>query len=68
MGIDLGGGGGRCLIVDTEAGTVAMSSRAWNHTRVPAYWPWAFDLDTAPVWSAVREMSRDALAQASTAA
>ena len=68
MGIDLGGGGGRCLIVDTEAGTVAMSSRAWNHTRVPAYWPWAFDLDTARVWSAVGEMSREALAQARIAA
>lgn len=68
MGIDLGGGGGRCLVVDTETSTAVMSSRSWNHTRAPAYWPWAFDLDVDLVWRAVGEMSREALARAGAAA
>ncbi len=68
MGIDLGGGGGRCLVLDADTGTSVMSNRAWTHTRVQAYWPWAFDLDVDLVWRAVGEMSREVLARSRIAA
>ncbi|MHB1319888.1 MAG: hypothetical protein ACYCYF_14840, partial [Anaerolineae bacterium] len=64
MGLDLGGGGGRCLLVDAESGATTMSTRAWTHARVPEYWPWAFDLDVGLVWATVGELTREAIQRA----
>ncbi len=61
IGLDLGGSGGRCLLIDTERGVATTSTRPWSHARVPAYWPWAFDLDLDRIWKGVGEMVREAV-------
>ena len=67
IGLDLGSSGGRCLLINTETGAAAASTRPWSHERVPAYWPWALDLDLDHIWKMVGEMAREAIHHADIA-
>ena len=35
MGLDAGGGGGRCLLVDLASGVITTASRVWTHPPAP---------------------------------
>lgn len=64
MGLDAGGGGGRCLLVNVETGQLTTTFHAWSHRPAPATGGWGFDLDVAQVWRVLGETTREALARA----
>jgi L-ribulose-5-phosphate 4-epimerase len=63
MGLDIGGGGGRCLLVNTETGAAASVFRSWSHPPAPEAGGFAFNLDTANVWRILGQATQDALKQ-----
>ncbi len=68
MGLDIGGSGGRCLLVHSETGATTVAFRNWAHIPAPAAGSWAFDLDLAAIWRALGDIVRQALQQARVAA
>jgi autoinducer 2 (AI-2) kinase len=66
IGLDFGGGGGRCLIVDIESGRTAAAYRAWQFPRVPGR-PTASEVDTSVAWRLLGECVREALGAAGAA-
>ncbi len=64
MGLDIGGSGGRCLLIDTESGEITTASRPWVHRRAPNTGGWGFDLDVERVWQVLGETAREALTRA----
>jgi L-ribulose-5-phosphate 4-epimerase len=64
MGLDAGGGGGRCLLVDTGSGHIVTTYRPWSHPVAPETGGWGFDLDVAGCWAALGEVAREAMARA----
>ncbi len=67
VGLDFGGGGGRCLVVDSESGRVTTAFRPWRFEPDPAN-PIASNLDVAGSWSRLAQATREALARAGAAA
>lgn len=62
MGLDLGGGGIRCLLVDLATGESAFATRAWTAhpvTDVPA----SAEYDADATWRVLAEVAREALAR-----
>jgi autoinducer 2 (AI-2) kinase len=66
VGLDFGGGGGRCLVVDVESGRLASAFRPWRFDPDPDN-PVAANLDVAACWARLGEAAREALAQAGAA-
>ncbi len=64
MGLDVGGSGGRCLLVDVESGEVVTALRGWEHRVVPGTAGLGFDLDLESLWARLGEASREALERA----
>tara|TARA_R110000823_G_scaffold139607_4_gene269486 strand:+ start:20914 stop:24750 length:3837 start_codon:yes stop_codon:yes gene_type:complete len=64
MGIDLGGSGVRCLLVNTETGALAGRASAWRVTAAPGTFGTGFDIDLDELYAALGRAARDALAQA----
>ncbi len=64
VGFDLGGSGGRCLVIDTQTGQSTTSARNWTHLRAPQHGHWALDLDMDLVWRVAGETCREAMQQA----
>src|SRR5262245_14155321 len=64
MGLDVGGGKGRCLLLDIDDGRTISTFRRWRHPVVPETGGFGFDLDTAEVWRLLAEAAREALARA----
>jgi L-ribulose-5-phosphate 4-epimerase len=64
MGLDVGGGGGRCLLVNTITAETVSVFRAWKHPPAPEAGNFAFRLDTDMVWRVLGETSRAALQKA----
>jgi len=64
MGIDLGGSGARCLLVDRSSGTLVSASGSWQFTPATGTFGTGFDIDLDLVWAVVGKACRDALQQA----
>ena len=64
MGLDVGGSGGRCLLVNVESGQVVTALRGWEHRVVPGTAGLGFDLDLESLWARLGEASREALERA----
>ena len=64
MGLDIGGGGGRCLLVNLETGETVSVFRAWSHSPAPDVGGFAFDFDTQGVWRILGETAQEALQKA----
>lgn len=61
MGIDLGGGGVRCLLVNSADGRRVGSARPWRFNPAPGTFGTGFDLDLDELWEAAGEASRQAV-------
>ncbi len=68
MGLDAGGGGGRCLLVDVDTGAMAFGARGWSHPVAPETGGWGLDLDTGAIWESIGQVARQALARSGAAA
>ena len=64
MGMDAGGGGGRCILVEVETGRIVSAFRPWSFVPVPDTGGWGLELDLERMWSSLAEASREVLAQA----
>jgi sugar (pentulose or hexulose) kinase/phosphoglycerate dehydrogenase-like enzyme/ribulose-5-phosphate 4-epimerase/fuculose-1-phosphate aldolase len=64
LGLDVGGGGGRCLLVDLESAEMTIAGRSWSHRVAPGTGGWGYDLDVDGVWSALGETVRDVMNRA----
>ncbi|HJU61676.1 MAG TPA: FGGY-family carbohydrate kinase, partial [Candidatus Binatia bacterium] len=60
MGLDLGGKGGRCLLLDVESGGAVIASRPWQHRLTAGF---GYNLDTVEVWRLFGEAAREAIAK-----
>jgi autoinducer 2 (AI-2) kinase len=64
MAIDIGGGSGRCLLLDPETGAVKSAKRNWTHPAAPDTSGLGFSIDTADILIKLGEASREVLAKA----
>jgi sugar (pentulose or hexulose) kinase/phosphoglycerate dehydrogenase-like enzyme/ribulose-5-phosphate 4-epimerase/fuculose-1-phosphate aldolase/putative sterol carrier protein len=64
MALDAGGGGGHCLLVDTESGSFTRAVRAWSHPATPGMGGLGVDLDLDLIWQRLAEAARQAMQQA----
>lgn len=62
MGLDAGGGSGRCLLIDVDSGKTTVARRSWEHRQAPDTGGWGYDLDTVAIWRSMALISREALA------
>ncbi|MGE0570459.1 MAG: NAD(P)-dependent oxidoreductase [Dehalococcoidia bacterium] len=67
LGLDAGGGGGSCLVLDTEKGTVTVATRPWQHPVAPGTGGWGLDFDYRSAWRLLAECVREAMAAAGAA-
>jgi len=63
IGLDFGGGGGRCLVVDVASRAMTVAFRSWNFES-PADLPTASDVDTERCWDLLSECVHEALKRA----
>ncbi|MBC7231374.1 MAG: hypothetical protein H5T74_13410 [Actinobacteria bacterium] len=61
MAFDLGGGSGRCMLVDPEAGVVQVASRSWTHPVAPNTAGLGYDLDLEDIWKKMGDASRQVM-------
>jgi autoinducer 2 (AI-2) kinase len=61
IGLDVGGGGGRCLIVDIESVGTTSAFRTWKFQKLPEL-PTASEMDTGHAWRLLGECVRESLA------
>ncbi len=64
MGLDIGGGGGRCLLVNAETGETTSVFRPWAYLPAPEVGGFAYKMDSLNVWRVLGETARAALQQA----
>jgi autoinducer 2 (AI-2) kinase len=67
IGLDIGGGGGRCLLVNTDNGETVSVFSAWTLPPDPQAGGFAFKLDTDAVWRVLGETTQEALQKAGAA-
>ncbi|MCX7675879.1 MAG: FGGY-family carbohydrate kinase, partial [Alteraurantiacibacter sp.] len=68
MGIDLGGSGVRCLVVDPRAARCTVAHRPWHFVRSAQSSGLAYDIDLELAWQLVSEACREAVAAADATA
>jgi sugar (pentulose or hexulose) kinase/phosphoglycerate dehydrogenase-like enzyme/ribulose-5-phosphate 4-epimerase/fuculose-1-phosphate aldolase/putative sterol carrier protein len=61
IGLDVGGGGGRCLLVDIESGESTSVFRSWTLPPAPEVGGFAYELNTERVWCILGETVQEAL-------
>lgn len=64
LSLDLGGSGGRCLLLHSETSAVVSTSIPWSFTPAPEAGGFAFDLGCEQRWQALCRLAREALAKA----
>ncbi|HQP31316.1 MAG TPA: FGGY family carbohydrate kinase, partial [Deltaproteobacteria bacterium] len=64
MAIDVGGGSGRCLLLDSDTGATWAAKRGWTHPAAPGTNGLGYAIDTADVIKKLGEASREVLAMA----
>jgi len=64
MGIDLGGGGARCIVADPQDGRCTVATRPWSFPPSPHPMGLAYDIDLDLTWQLVGEACREAIAMA----
>ena len=68
MGLDVGGGSGRSLLVDVDTGSVHAASRHWRFETAPGTSGLGSEIDLELVWKLLAEASREVLAAAGVSA
>lgn len=64
MAMDVGGGSGRCLLLDPETGATTAAKRSWTHPAAPGTSGLGYSIDTAGVLKKLGEACREVLAKA----
>ncbi|HKJ25794.1 MAG TPA: FGGY family carbohydrate kinase, partial [Myxococcota bacterium] len=64
LALDVGGGGGRCFLVDAERGASFVASRACTHPVAEGTGGTGSELDLPALWRKLGEASREVLARA----
>jgi len=64
LGLDIGGGGGRCLLLDLETGRRFSAARPWRFQAAPETGGLGFDLDLDAIWHGLCGATHEALAAA----
>jgi sugar (pentulose or hexulose) kinase/phosphoglycerate dehydrogenase-like enzyme/ribulose-5-phosphate 4-epimerase/fuculose-1-phosphate aldolase/putative sterol carrier protein len=64
MGLDVGGGGGRCLLVNIETGNTVSIFQGWTLPPEPQAGGFAFSLDTRAVWQVLGETAKRVIQKA----
>lgn len=64
LGLDAGGGGLRCLLIETETRRIITAAQPWSARPVPSAGAWARELDLPAIWRALAATPRQALARA----
>ena len=64
MALDLGGGSGRCLLVDLDEGISHSTKRYWSYPVAPNTAGLGYDLDLEDMWRKLGEASRQVLEEA----
>ncbi len=62
MGIDLGGGGARCVLVHAGTGEQVSAASSWQFKPAPGTFGTGYDIDLDATWEAVGAACREALA------
>lgn len=66
MAIDVGGGSGRCLLMDPETGAIDTAKRNWTHPVAAGTGGLGFSINTGDILKKLGEASREVLARAHT--
>jgi sugar (pentulose or hexulose) kinase len=66
LGLDFGGGCGRCLALDLDTGTLTTAARSWSFSAHPEN-PTAFDIDLDQAWALLADATRETLARTGAA-
>ncbi len=64
MGIDLGGSGARCVLVNRASRALQSAAGSWRFSAAPGTFGTGYDIDLPRVWAVVGQACHDALAQA----
>ncbi|MCD6571073.1 MAG: class II aldolase/adducin family protein [Deltaproteobacteria bacterium] len=64
IGLDIGGGSGRCLLVEVESKQIFSTSRTWTHPIAPGTGGFGFNLDLNDIWRKIGMITREALTKA----
>ena len=67
MGVDFGGGGVRCLLLDSRSGQTHHAVRACAPHRTPGTGGLGVDLDLAEIWAALSAATREVVERAGAA-
>jgi L-ribulose-5-phosphate 4-epimerase len=64
LGLDIGGGGSRCLLVNAETGETTSAFHPWTLPPAPEVGGFAYKMDLPAVWNMLGEASRTVLERA----
>lgn len=64
MGIDIGGGSVRCLLLNTESASSFSAARTWSFPVAEGSFGLGFNLDLDTMWQLIGEASREVIATA----
>lgn len=64
IGLDIGGGGGRCLLVNADTGDISITFRHWPPQTMHQRADWGFDLNIDILWKVIGEITRECISRA----